>query len=141
MPRGSSYLEPHSNPLMQMKLSMFEEGNRSRKGINLLAHLDRFGQNLEQTGSWALPGLELLSCRPQGIQLGKVRERGVRTGPATEGSLRGFCSTTKREGRGQIHTIVLSPGAAFPYLAGSKDELRLPTGTPCGMETGRAGSR
>lgn len=106
MPRGSSYLEPHSNPLMQTMLSMFEEGNRSRKGINLLAHLDRFGQNLEQIGSWALPGLELLSCRPQGIQLGKVRERGVRTGPATGVAFE--ASVPPQRGRGGAEYTPLS---------------------------------
>lgn len=40
-------------------------------------HLDSLGQNLEQTGPWALPGLELLSCCPQRIQLDRVKgERG-----------------------------------------------------------------
>ena len=38
-----------------------------------LTHLDSLGQNLEQTGPWALPGLELLSCCPQSIQLDRGR--------------------------------------------------------------------
>lgn len=52
-----------------------------------LTHLDCFGQDLQQIGSGALPGLELLPCCPQRIQLDKVRERGLSTGPATEGAL------------------------------------------------------
>lgn len=98
-PWGATYLKPHSNPLRRVMLSMFGGGNRYRKDINLLTHLDCFGQNFQQIGPWAFPGLELLSCCPQGIQLDKVRERGVRTGPATEGGLQGFY-TAKREGLG-----------------------------------------
>lgn len=43
-----------------------------------VTHLDCFSQDWEETGPWALPGMELLCCCPQRIQLDKVRERGVK---------------------------------------------------------------